>query len=186
MDENQFKELLLQSELSPNARFVCLVLLQFRNRSTGQCYPSYITLSQSTGLCVNTIRKAIKELEDDGRITISQKRINRNKFTSNFYEFSVTSASGDCSNERSIDCSNDPAQDDTKPYNPINLSILKKEGAPDLFPIWYKEYPHKVRKPEAVKAFKSAIKKTTLEELLLGLERYKRSKPPDRPWCGGR
>lgn len=53
----------------------------------------------------------------------------------------------------------------------------------DQFLSWYGEFPNKVGRAAALKAFKTAIKKTDLETLLAGLERYKRDKPPDRAWC---
>ena len=47
---------------------------------------------------------------------------------------------------------------------------------------WY-AYPHKVGIQAARKAFAAAITKTTADELIAGLERYKLDKPPDRNWC---
>lgn len=43
-------------------------------------------------------------------------------------------------------------------------------------------YPHKVFKGAALKAFRSARGKVSLQTILDGLERYKRSKPGDRAW----
>jgi hypothetical protein len=52
-----------------------------------------------------------------------------------------------------------------------------------LFDEFYDEYPHKVGKPAAQKAYTSAVKRGGKpEEILVGLRRYKLSKPADRPW----
>lgn len=48
---------------------------------------------------------------------------------------------------------------------------------------FWRFYPHKVGKRDAEKAYKSARRRATREAILEGLERYKRSKPPDRAWC---
>ena len=44
-------------------------------------------------------------------------------------------------------------------------------------------YPNKVGKPDALKAFKTARKKTDLSVIMDGLHRYIRDKPDDRNWC---
>jgi len=51
------------------------------------------------------------------------------------------------------------------------------------FDRWWAGYPDKVGKGAARKAFHKALTKTSLDQLLAGIERYKATKPPDRPWC---
>ncbi len=51
------------------------------------------------------------------------------------------------------------------------------------FEIWWEPYPHKVGKDKARKAYERALTKTSADQLTIGVERYKASKPPDRPWC---
>lgn len=60
---------------------------------------------------------------------------------------------------------------------------MPSDGLP--FARFWQRYPHKVGKQDAEKAFKSAIRRSgvTLEIMLAGLDRYIRTKPPDRPWC---
>src|SRR4051794_2788366 len=52
----------------------------------------------------------------------------------------------------------------------------------DRFEEWYSEYPHKVRKPAAKTAYRSALARAGPAVLLLGLRRYIKTKPPDRQW----
>lgn len=47
---------------------------------------------------------------------------------------------------------------------------------------FWPEYPHKVGKVVALKAFIKAREKTPLNEILDGLERYKKTKPAERSW----
>jgi hypothetical protein len=49
--------------LSPSAKVVAARLLHHLNSRTGQCYPSYQTLAEGTGLSRRTIIKLVKELE---------------------------------------------------------------------------------------------------------------------------
>ena len=60
-------------------------------------------------------------------------------------------------------------------------------GAGELSPFdrWWEACPHKVGKDEARKAFDRVIrdKRATIDELMAGIEAYRRDKPPDRQWC---
>lgn len=52
------------------------------------------------------------------------------------------------------------------------------------FERWWAGYPEKVAKPTAKKAFPKALAKvSSVEDLIAGVERYKATKPVDRPWC---
>lgn len=51
------------------------------------------------------------------------------------------------------------------------------------FTVWYGRYPNKVGRAAARKAFAKARKLAEPQDLLDGLDRYIRSKPPDRQWC---
>lgn len=54
---------------------------------------------------------------------------------------------------------------------------------PTDFDAFWDEWPNKVGKPAAVKAFKSAVRRgASLWEIQDGLRNYIRDKPPDRPW----
>ncbi len=51
------------------------------------------------------------------------------------------------------------------------------------FDIWWKGYPHKVGPGAARKAYEKALTKTSADQLIIGVERYKATKPHDRQWC---
>jgi len=55
----------------------------------------------------------------------------------------------------------------------------------DAFTRWYADYPHKVGKGAAKKAFAKVQASDVVDftELLDGLRRYRQTKPHDRPWC---
>ena len=56
---------------------------------------------------------------------------------------------------------------------------------PDAFDRWYADYPHKVGRAAAEKAFAKvrACDSVSLETLLQAIERYRMLKPPDHAWC---
>lgn len=71
-------------------------------------------------------------------------------------------------------------------YPPTNFEFAVKPTQDDphqSFEIWWDEFPHKVAKGQARKAFFGALKKTTLAELIDGLRRYIRTKPADINYC---
>ena len=60
------------------------------------------------------------------------------------------------------------------PSRPVPSSISKDadDATENMFNDWYKDYPKKVGKGQARKAFKAALKKTDLETLKAGLAKY--------------
>lgn len=55
--------------------------------------------------------------------------------------------------------------------------------ARDGFAEWWGEYPHRVGKRDAERAYRGALQRADSGELLSGLVRYVAGKPRDRPWC---
>ena len=63
---------------------------------------------------------------------------------------------------------------------------LRKHPYPDdAFDAWYRDYPHKIGRRAAEKAFAKVQKSDDVpfETLFTGRDRYVRSKPADRAWC---
>lgn len=53
----------------------------------------------------------------------------------------------------------------------------------DSFQKFWRAYPHKVSKFAALRAFNKAIKITSLEEIISGVERYIKAKPEHIAYC---
>lgn len=148
MTENDFRNRIIESDLTANARLVCYVLLQFRNRKSGDCYPSQVTLSDACGLCRNTVSRAVRELEAHGYVSTEKKRLRGQKFTSLFYCFDIqksTQCSTDeQSNDVSIDVSNDVATDEHKPIEPIepikSITPTNNKGNGDVLVLAVERY----------------------------------------------
>ncbi len=63
------------------------------------------------------------------------------------------------------------------------IERLEDEPSADDFAFWYAEYPHKVGRADAAKAYKAARKLASLDDLIAGLRRYIATKRPDAPYC---
>lgn len=57
---------LWDADLSPSDKFVGLCLVWHRNRTSGECRPSYATLSRLTGYSRRTVAGAVQRLESSG------------------------------------------------------------------------------------------------------------------------
>jgi uncharacterized protein YdaU (DUF1376 family) len=66
-----------------------------------------------------------------------------------------------------------------------NARASNDDYPPNAFEIWYAAFPNKVGRAAALKAFNIVrrARKATFAELMSGLARYIRTKPPDRAWC---
>lgn len=57
-------------------------------------------------------------------------------------------------------------------------------AAVDLtFELWWRQYPHRVCKGQARRAWVAAVRKATHQQLMDGVARYKTAKHADIPWC---
>lgn len=70
------------------------------------------------------------------------------------------------------------------PPDPRTPSVSKETSGPPAF--WFDDfwrmYPNKVGKPDAIRAFRKAMLKVDVATLMVGLRRYV-AKQDDRPWC---
>lgn len=136
----QWRDALLESDLSKNAKYIGLVLSQFY-RNNHPTYPSIRTLSQLASTSVNTVQPAIMELEKAGFIIREQRRLKGSSFISNIYIFcnvlaphvSATDTSTDTrvdtQNDVSIESSNDVSVADTEVEEKEKKTKTKKKSA---------------------------------------------------------
>lgn len=74
----------------------------------------------------------------------------------------------------------------TTNYQPTTTNQQREEtyvsSSKSEFPIFWAKFPNKVGKPDAAKKFATARKKAPMDQIMDGLDRYIRTKPPDRAW----
>lgn len=127
---------LAESELSPSARLVAVMLMHHVNRKNGLCYPSVSTLASDCGCQPTTIKKALAELKDLGFINWETKQLPRvstrvNHYSLLFAHWSEYGQWNDQSPDQSFDRSFDRSPDQSPDrsisgHNPIEPIEPKK------------------------------------------------------------
>lgn len=137
MEIYQWKSSLLESELTPNAKLVGIVISEFYRDGT-DCYPSLSTILRFTSFgSINTVQNAIKELKENKFIEVSSKKRNHlGGRPCNLYIFcgvreqlsshdSSHDSSDDSSDERSHDSS--PRDKETTKTTKVTKTTKKKK-----------------------------------------------------------
>lgn len=78
-------EWVLNLPVSSNAIRVYCVLRRFADNQTGECFPSRKTVAMKSRLSVSTLDRAIKELVDNGAITVNPRKNQHGDWSSNLY-----------------------------------------------------------------------------------------------------
>ena len=135
----------------------------------GQFVTSYDKLSAELPLSVQQIRTRLSKLKSTGEITIK----NNNKYSI----ITVTCYSDyQAINKPDNKPVTSEQQTDNKQITTTKelkeLKELKEDKESDLFDIFYDAYQYKIGKQDAVKAFKSAIKKVGLQDILDKVAEY--------------
>lgn len=180
----------LEQALPSGPKFV-LVALANRANQDGECWPSQEDLARQTGQTRQSVNRQIRVLCDAGFLEKQERRREDGyKSSSNYIlrKNKLRNRSLRNNKAKSQVTQSDNNVSSTKILEPSlgTVSNAREEIAssvPNPFWVWYDRYPHKVGKGAAEKSFWQAIKKTSLENLLDGLDRYIRTKPPDRAWC---
>lgn len=173
-----------QKGLKPATKIVLYWLADHHNGETGECFPSIKRLADVCEMSRRSVEGHLDILETLGLIQrVNQYRDTGGK-TSNKYILGLSenlSEQDDTQNLRMV-CEKS-AQGDTQNLRMNNLGInnLGKEtnisssdddGVDYYFDQLWEEYPRKVGKAQAKKAFKTASKKINFYDLLPKLEAY--------------
>jgi len=78
-------EWLIESNASDSAIRVYSALCRFADKDDGSCFPSHMTIGKKCNKSVSTVKRALKELEKIGAITIEPRFIDDKGQTSNLY-----------------------------------------------------------------------------------------------------
>ena len=173
-----------QKGLKPATKIVLYWLADHHNGETGECFPSINRLADVCEMSRRSVEAHLETLETLGLIQrVNQYRDTGGK-TSNKYILGLSenvSEQDDTQNLRMV-CEKS-AQGDTQNLRMNNLGInnLGKEtnlsssdddGVDYYFDQLWEEYPRKVGKAQAKKAFKTASKKINFYDLLPKFEAY--------------
>lgn len=85
MTLNEYRDLILESELRSSSKLVAFILCQYFNQKTLECYPSIRTLEKTSCLSDKTIQSSLQELKDKSFISIEKKKAKNSNFNLNYY-----------------------------------------------------------------------------------------------------
>lgn len=180
---------------SASAIAVYVVLALHRNNDTSTCFPSKSRIAEKAGLADNTITKALRELVNGGAIKI-EERYNGKTQTSNLYTLFMVGPHGIPKGFQPIEEADTGSIDDpggsfigggpgatvgglTKENNKTKRTRnnscsteVERHSSDSSFDQFWAMYPKKVGKGKAQKAFASAVRRASVQDILSGCQRY--------------
>ncbi len=158
---------------SASSKLVLLMLSNHSNGHTGQCNPSHKRLAEQCEMSVACLKTHIKNLEDKGLLTIKHMSQDGVSLPNQYILGRLNSggvgqnlAEGGSNFDGGVG-QNLATKQEVKTLN---------ETAPDGFDEVYQEYPKKVGKPAALRAWKSAkVKPDEVEAILKDIAERKES-----------
>ena len=157
-----------QKGLKPAAKIVLYWLADHHNGETGLCFPSLKTLANECEMDVATVKRHLAALEDMGLIERHKRHRENGSQTSTQYMLRMSEPLAQNAPPPSAKCATPIAQNDT-PHNLGNNNLGKEQDNIGHFEDFWAAYPRKIGKGNARKAFASAMKKASIEEISSGL-----------------
>lgn len=158
----------------PNAgqKLTLIAICNFANESD-EAWPSQERLARDTSQSPRSVRNHLAALEKAGFIKRRKRKKQDGSFNSDM--ISIQRQNLPAANPANGKKAPSPAaKSAAKPSIDTPNGVSEPS---DQFEAFWSEYPRKVAKGAARKAFKSAIKKTTIEEILCGVRGYVAHKP---------
>lgn len=155
------------SKLSPSANYLLIYLMTHEigyEVTFGQ-------MQRETGLGIKGVRSALTELAHKG--WLKMERTQRANGQLGPYRYTIIETTVPQSTVAQATVAEGP---DNKKIN--TLENKDKETLAHFAEFW-KEYPRKIDKGDALKAFKSALKRTSFKDILAGAIRYAKSDLPE-------
>jgi len=187
---------IFNQEIKPAAKKLVLLSIANASNEAGECWPSQKTIAAQTGCGVRTVRRYMAEAEAEGIIIRYERRRSDGTRSSDLIALNIqhvakmaasgikrpvttyqAATGGHIKRPPTARHSIEPK--DSRTVRETRARDIKVEFDEKFYP----QYPHKVAKPAALKAFEKARKKASLREILDGLARYKKNKPPDISWA---
>lgn len=174
----------LLGNVSASAVCVYAVLAEAANQDQ-EAWPSKATIGGRASMSGRTVQRCIAELRDAGWIKVSERSRDNGSQTSNTYLVMRVQGDTDVLPPQDIGVSPpetlaSPPEPDPLDQDPLVLDLIPPWPQPaveasvdDPFDAWWGEYPRKVKKPQARKAYAKAAKKVGHDRLLEAMQRYR-------------
>jgi uncharacterized protein YdaU (DUF1376 family) len=188
-------------DVSPAARGIYCDLLLSMYTHGGPISADERYLCRLTGCQWRTLRKLLAELIDTGKIKPVDGHLVNGR-TCREIEKTQAKIAGKPGKTASktvqnafTNASETPTIEQNQPHDVCpspspsveeERSSLRSQRAHEdeaAFDLWYQEFPHKVGKGAARRAFPAALKKAGVGTLIAGIHRYKATKPTDQKFC---
>lgn len=169
------------SKSSGRARLVLLAIADHQGEIGA--WPSISTIAKMVNASERSVQRDIQELQKLGELRVEvQNAPTRNQYKSNLYWVTLSgvtagvteSQSGVTDSESGVTAGG--VQTLIEPLQKLNKSAGEKE----LFEEFWNTYPRKLDKAKAFRAFRSALKRATFEDILAGAIAY-RNDPKRNP-----
>jgi hypothetical protein len=164
-----------------------LVLLGIANHLGDQgAWPSISTLARYANASERSVKRDIQELVELGELKVElQNAPTRSQYKTNLYWLTISSGVTDSTAGVTdwVSRGDSSGKSGVTPVGTQNINITIKEPSietsNDDFDNFWKLYPKKIAKADAVKAWSKATKKKTAEELLKLTKAYAEGKLPE-------
>lgn len=158
------------AQLSTSKMITLHALATFTSEQTHECWPSFSTLENHTGLSRNTIRAAIRALESYGWVT----RLDRPGTTPRYrlHPDAIRAA------QQTAQASETPAEPAPEPASaPAPVDTPKPRRAPagkgdPAFEAFWAAYPRPIDRRKAHAAWKAAVKRETPETIVRAAQEF--------------
>ena len=167
-----------------------LVLLGIANHLGDQgAWPAISTLARYANASERSVKRDIQELIDLGELRVElQNAPTQNQYKTNLYWITIPAGVTDSASGVTAQVSRGDrlGKSGVTPVGTQNINITIKEPSietsKNLFEEFWKLYPKKVAKADALKAWNKAIKRKTADELLKLTKVYSEGKLPDQTY----
>ena len=182
-------EWVLDAGLTDRAIRIYALIARYADNDTLQAFPSRDTLAERANCHVRSVDRAVKELVKAGAI-VKSHRMNGDSYTSNLYTVKRVPPKGVRFSDR-VATPQSPPSDTTvarvgTPVSPPSDTGVALTRTSELepneqkpvnyigeFDQFWNIYPKKADKALAKRSFQKALKRTTLDVILAGAERYR-------------
>lgn len=170
-----------KQQLPSTQKFVLVALADYADEA-GQCFPSHNKTAERVGASRSTVRRAIKQLMEQGYLTYTREQRKDGTFTSNRYSLNLGRewghsepgwAAGEPRWGHSEPTLGSPVNQQEPSVNPQRtITAHKHAQAPDPFNEFWEVYPRKKEKKRAQAAWKSAVKREPAEGIIAAAKNY--------------
>jgi len=173
---------------------ILLMLANYADQE-GRCIPGQQKLADECECSPRAIREWLAKFEEMGIVRREERRRDDGYRTSDLIILSLSSPAPNASEispadnspengspENDADLTGTKCRAINRTYQVNRKDVGKARASDPEFEEWYRHYPHKVGRGQAERAFATARKIASLQDLIDGLHRYVATKPAVYAW----